>query len=55
MQFEISVEKIGLESSITEILSNRIVEITRNISIGNSLSSIILIGSVMEGILLRQL
>jgi len=52
MQFEISVEKIGLESSITEILSNRIVEITHNISIGNSLSSIILIGSVMEGILL---
>jgi len=51
-KFEISVEKIGLESSITEILSNRIVEIERNISIGNSLSSIILIGSVMEGILL---
>ena len=52
MQFEISVEKIGLKSSITEILSNRIVEIERNISIGKSLSSIILIGSVMEGILL---
>ena len=49
MQFEISVEKIGLESSITEILSNRIVEITHNISIGNSLSSIILMGALWRG------
>ena len=52
IKFEISVEKIGLEFYITKILSNRIVEIERNIKIGNSLSSIILIGSVMEGILL---
>ena len=52
IKFEISVEKIGLEFYITKILSDRIVEIDRNISIGNSLSSIILIGSVMEGILL---
>ena len=51
-KFDISVEKIGLESYITKILSNRIVEIERNITIGNSISSIILIGSVMEGILL---
>ena len=51
-KFDVSVEKIGLEFYITKILNNRIVEIERNIKIGNSLSSIILIGSVMEGILL---
>ena len=51
-KFDVSVEKIGLEFYITKILNNRIVEIERNIKIGTSLSSIILIGSVMEGILL---
>ena len=36
-KFDVSVEKIGLEFYITKILNNRIVEIERNIKIGNSL------------------
>ena len=52
LNFDASIDNIGLEYSLTEILKIRILEAESNISIGNSLSSIILIGSIMEGILL---
>lgn len=52
LKFDTSIDGIGLEYSLTEILKKRILEAESNTSIGNSLSSIILIGSIMEGILL---
>lgn len=52
LNFDSSIDSIGLEYSLTEILKIRILEAESNTSIGNSLSSIILIGSIMEGILL---
>lgn len=52
LNFDTSIDNIGLEYSLTEILKIRILEAESNTSIGNSLSSIILIGSIMEGILL---
>ena len=52
LSFESSIDRIGLEYLLTEILKTRILEAESNTSIGNSLSSIILIGSIMEGILL---
>lgn len=52
LNFDTSIDSIGLEYSLTEILNIRILEAESNTSIGNSLSSIILIGSIMEGILL---
>ena len=52
LSFDSSIDRIGLEYLLTDILKMRILEAESNISIGNSLSSIILIGSVMEGILL---
>lgn len=50
--FEASIESIGLEYSLTENLNLRMTEAESSASIGNPLSSIILIGSIMEGILL---
>ena len=50
--FETPIESIGLEYSLTEILNLRMKEAETSTSIGNSLSSIILIGSIIEGILL---
>lgn len=52
LSFESSIDRIGLEYLLTEILKMRILEAESNTSTGNSLSSIILIGSIMEGILL---
>lgn len=52
LNFDTSIDSIGLEYSLTEILNIRILEAESNTSIGNSISSIILIGSIMEGILL---
>ncbi len=52
LKFNTSIDNIELEYAITDILKKRIVEVEKNISIKSSLSSIILIGSIMEGILL---
>lgn len=52
LSFDSSIDRIGLEYLLTEILKMRILEAESNTSIGNSLSSILLIGSIMEGILL---
>ena len=51
-EFDISIDDIGLDYNITEILKIRMVEAESNIKVGCSLSAIILIGSVAEGILL---
>lgn len=50
--FDTSIDDIGLDYNITEILKIRIGEAESNIKVGCSLSAIILIGSVAEGILL---
>lgn len=50
--FDKSIDDIGLDYNITEILKIRMVEAERNIKVGCSLSAIILIGSIAEGVLL---
>lgn len=52
LAFDTSIDDIGLDYNITEILKIRIGEAESNIKVGCSLSAIILIGSVAEGILL---
>ena len=49
---EIPLEKIGLDSVITEVLNIRIQEIKRCLSSGTPLAVIFLSGSTLEGILL---
>lgn len=49
---EISLDKLSLDSTITEILKNRLSEIQNSIKSRSSLSVVILCGSVLEGILL---
>lgn len=48
----ISLDKLNLDSSITQILNSRLQEINKNINSGAALSVIIMCGSVLEGILL---
>lgn len=50
--FDTSIDEIGLEYNITEVLKIRMLEAENNIKVGSSLSAIILIGSIVEGILL---
>ena len=52
LAFDTSIDDIGLDYNITEILKIRIGEAESNIKVGCSLSAIILMGSVAEGILL---
>lgn len=52
LEFDKSLDDIGLNYNINEILKNRMVEAESNIKIGCSLSAIILIGSIAEGVLL---
>lgn len=52
MEFDVNIDSIGLESNVSEILKQRLKEV--EVCIGNeaSLASIILIGSIMEGMFL---
>lgn len=52
LAFDTSIDDIGLECNITEILKIRMIEAESNINAGCALSAIILIGSIAEGILL---
>lgn len=52
LEFDKSIDDIGLNYNITEILKTRMVEAESNIKVGCSLSAIILIGSIAEGVLL---
>lgn len=52
LAFDTSIDDIGLEYNITEILKIRMIEAESNIKAGCALSAIILIGSIAEGILL---
>lgn len=52
LAFDTSIDEIGLEYNITEVLKIRMLEAENNIKVGSSLSAIILIGSIVEGILL---
>jgi len=49
---DVDIEKIGLDSRITETLKLRLVEIEKCIKIDSPLSAILLCGSTLEGILL---
>jgi len=49
---DISLEKLKLDSSIIDVLQNRINEINKCLKSGSSLSTIFMCGSVLEGILL---
>jgi hypothetical protein len=49
---DISLEKLKLDSSIVDVLQNRINEINKCLRSGASLSTIFMCGSVLEGILL---
>ncbi|RTY88449.1 hypothetical protein EKL32_25120 [Flavobacterium sp. GSN2] len=49
---EISLFKLNIDSTVTEILSKRLIEINKNIQSDAPLSVIIMCGSVLEGILL---
>ena len=48
----ISIEKLDLDSSVIEILKERLIEIHKSLKSESSLSVVILSGSVLEGILL---
>lgn len=50
--FDKSIDDIRLDYNITEILKIRMIEAESNMKVGCSLSAIILIGSIAEGILL---
>lgn len=50
--FDKSIDDIGLDYNVTEILKIRMIEAESNIKVGCSLSAIILIGSIAEGVLL---
>lgn len=52
LEFDKSLDDIGLNYNITEILKTRMVEAESNIKVGCSLSAIILIGSIAECVLL---
>lgn len=52
LAFDAPIDEIGLEYNITEVLKLRMLEAENNIKIGSSLSAIILIGSIVEGIFL---
>jgi hypothetical protein len=49
---DISLEKLKLDSSVIDVLENRIKEINKCLKSGASLSTIFMCGSVLEGILL---
>jgi hypothetical protein len=49
---DISLEKLDIDSSVTEILKDRLVEVQKCLKSESSLSVVILCGSVLEGILL---
>lgn len=49
---EISLYKLNIDSTVTEILSKRLIEINKGIQNESPLSVIIMCGSVLEGILL---
>lgn len=49
---EISLHKLNIDSTVTEILNKRLIEINKNIQNGAPLSAILMCGSVLEGILL---
>lgn len=49
---DISLEKLDIDSSVTEILKDRLIEVQKCIKSESSLSVIILCGSILEGILL---
>lgn len=51
MEFNVSINDIGLENFLTTLLNNRIKEAEDNTKNGNTISAIIMIGSIMEGIL----
>ena len=48
----INIEKLDIDSSVNEILKNRLVEVEKCLKCESSLSVVILCGSVLEGILL---
>lgn len=48
----ISIEKLDIDSSVLEILKERLIEIHKSLKSESSLSVVILSGSVLEGILL---
>lgn len=48
---EIGLEKLGLDTTITNLLQDRLLEIKKNLNSKNPLSVIFLSGSVLEGIL----
>ena len=48
----LTLDKLEIDSRVTEILKQRIIEIQKNIETKSSLSAVILCGSVLEGILL---
>ena len=52
LAFDKSIDDIGLDYNISEILKSRMVEAENNIKVGCPLSAIILIGSIAEGIFL---
>ena len=49
---DISIEKLDIDNSVTEILKDRLIEVQKCLRSESSLSVVILCGSVLEGILL---
>lgn len=48
----VSLDKLGIDSMVVNILNKRLEEIRKNLKSGSSLSAVIMSGSVLEGILL---
>jgi len=49
---EVTLDKLGLDSIVTEVLQSRLEEIRKCLNVKASLATIFLIGSTLEGILL---
>lgn len=52
LKFDANVDAMGLDSNVTQIIKSRLVEAENCVNCKAPLASVILIGSVMEGILL---
>ncbi|MGL5920951.1 MAG: hypothetical protein ACRCZQ_10700, partial [Bacteroidales bacterium] len=48
----ISLDKLNIDTSLLDVLNQRLIEIEKSINTGASLSAIIMCGSVLEGLLL---
>ncbi len=52
--FTVNIDALGLDHNVSEIIKSRLIEVENCINNDSSLASILLIGSIMEGLLLAM-